>query len=360
MELGNMIFGNSRGEVPLPREDEWDAPWQQLCDALAIEWRGTPDEGCKLPTNAKGHIETDVFRIQPYDWDAECDCGASDAVEDWHEANKHGPACYQAELRQRMDQYKQQSGYAKMEAETFGSDKSLFGGMEENRKPIEVAGQTVGWTSLFTPREDSAMDEWRAASKRKDEFEKKLFDELCAKHGVSREYGAMVHCTCGRDQCAQEHWEKEIGGHTGSCRVIQPNFLYKPTGFRINWYKYPFRDSYMSPGISNVEFRKLIQHCIDSASKGGCAVEQESITLSAFEENTLAHGFHSSNPAHWDYYVCVAENDDERKAVSRLLDSSLVKLRSMQFTKAGATVYLIKITEKGYAAVKAVWEGRKT
>jgi len=66
---------------------------------------------------------------------------------------------------------------------------------------------------------------------------------------------------------AEEHWTKMIGGHTASCRLIQPNFLYKPTGFKINWYKYPFRDSYMTPKISAKEWKRILTHCRETALK---------------------------------------------------------------------------------------------
>ncbi len=52
--------------------------------------------------------------------------------------------------------------------------------------------------------------------------------------------------------------------HKPDCLAIKPNFLYKPTGFEIKWYKYPFRDSYMNQNIKRSEFMKIVQACIDS------------------------------------------------------------------------------------------------
>ncbi len=43
-----------------------------------------------------------------------------------------------------------------------------------------------------------------------------------------------------------------------------PNFLYKPTGFEIRWYKYPFRDSYMNKNLSLDKIREIFRHCIGS------------------------------------------------------------------------------------------------
>lgn len=44
----------------------------------------------------------------------------------------------------------------------------------------------------------------------------------------------------------------------------KPNFLYKPTGFEIRWYKYPFRDSYMNQNLTNKEIKKIFRNCIVS------------------------------------------------------------------------------------------------
>lgn len=46
--------------------------------------------------------------------------------------------------------------------------------------------------------------------------------------------------------------------------MMQPNFVYKPTGFTMSWYKYPMRDAYVSDDISLVEFQKILNHCAQS------------------------------------------------------------------------------------------------
>lgn len=40
-----------------------------------------------------------------------------------------------------------------------------------------------------------------------------------------------------------------------------PNFVYKPTNFEIQWYKYPLRDSYMNQDITVKEFKEIIEQC---------------------------------------------------------------------------------------------------
>lgn len=60
-------------------------------------------------------------------------------------------------------------------------------------------------------------------------------------------------CTCGGE---------DTGSHKPSCPIIRPNFAYAPTGFSLKWYKYPFRDAYMSQPLAFEEFRAIINDCI--------------------------------------------------------------------------------------------------
>jgi hypothetical protein len=60
-------------------------------------------------------------------------------------------------------------------------------------------------------------------------------------------------CTCGDEQ-----------NHKADCFIVKPNFLYKPTGFELRWYKYPLRDSYSNQKITLTGFKKIISACIQS------------------------------------------------------------------------------------------------
>jgi len=60
-------------------------------------------------------------------------------------------------------------------------------------------------------------------------------------------------CTCGGE---------DRGNHQPSCPILRPNFAYAPTGFSLKWYKYPFRDAYMSHRLTFEEFRTTINACI--------------------------------------------------------------------------------------------------
>lgn len=254
MELGNLVFGNSRGEFPVPRNKSFEEPWERFTEAAGLSWSGYADRDGAITENA-------LFRVREYDWDAECDCGADDKMEAWHAANHHGAECYQTELHSRMAEYDRTSGYAEADKAAFGrrDDGPLLSGFDNT---IEHHPHGIV-TMVSTPRRDDAMEKWREAHDRRQKFERTLFQELGKKHKVDPHYGAMVHCTCGKDKRADVFWA-EIGGHSNECRFVQPNFLFKPTGFRLNWYKYPFRDSYMSPKVTPKQWREIMDKCIES------------------------------------------------------------------------------------------------
>ena len=43
-----------------------------------------------------------------------------------------------------------------------------------------------------------------------------------------------------------------------------PNFVYKPTGLEINWYKYPMRDAYSNQDVDLTAFKGILDACSES------------------------------------------------------------------------------------------------
>lgn len=44
----------------------------------------------------------------------------------------------------------------------------------------------------------------------------------------------------------------------------EPNFIFKPTGLEIDWYKYPLRDSYSNKEFNLKEFKDVMKKCKES------------------------------------------------------------------------------------------------
>jgi len=261
MELGNMMFGNSRGEYHIKRSAGWEEELTRLFEAYAPErYHSFRDYG--------EEFENEVFSVFPYYW-GDCTCGYEERWEEkeaaWSKQNQHAPDCYQTELTERTQEYDAASGYTRIRVAAFGGDDSLLAGFDTQSEPISIGGAEVGVSMMMTPRKDAAMEEWRTANKRRNAFRDSLYKELCAKYKQS-EYGCAVHCTCGHDERYAAFAATD--SHDPRCPIVRPNFHYKPTGFEINWYKYPLRDSYKNQNVGLSDFGKMIDVCIASLNCG--------------------------------------------------------------------------------------------
>lgn len=212
MELGNIVFGNSRGSHPVDRgmQDEWYS-YMKECGFDSYGYHEHSDE--------RGIFENAVFRVQPYYW-GECECGFDELDWNWSNEHNHSEECYQSELRREML--------------AAGGRASNYGGVER--------------PSTLT------YNQW-------DKIKDEIYDRLCANHGLGR-FGCAVHCTCSHDS-DYRHWREE-NEHAPSCRIVTANFTHKPSGFTVKWYKYPLRDSYSSEPLTHKLMRSMWADCIAS------------------------------------------------------------------------------------------------
>lgn len=254
MELGNMMFGNSRGSFPIERSVGWEIELDRLFNAYSPE-----------PDHYGPRFENEIFMVLPYYW-GECTCGFEErwarADAEWNTVNVHTPDCYQTELHSRMAEYDGSSGYATIDAQVHGSGSDIFFGFYVDSEPLKIGGRSVGQSITMSPRDDEPMEAWRKAYDARQKFENKLMTELCQKHKQDRKYSAAVHCTC--DYKAKRAEWCATDDHAKDCPIVLPNFRYKPTGFEIQWYKYPLRDSYKNQSVGLGDFRKIIDTCIGS------------------------------------------------------------------------------------------------
>lgn len=49
-----------------------------------------------------------------------------------------------------------------------------------------------------------------------------------------------------------------------------PNFVYKPTGLEISWYKYQMRDAYSNQDVSIEQFVEILADCERSMKEDTC------------------------------------------------------------------------------------------
>ena len=134
----------------------------------------------------------------------DCTCGYEEKALEWYSTHKHKESCYQAE-------------YNKIE-DTLHNDKEA--------------------------------------------------KELCKKFGIAWDEGkgSAIHCTCGFNEESMK-WENE-NEHKDDCPMIRPNFLHKPTGFSVSWYKYIGRGMNFE-NISKRGWEKVLKECFESIKQKG-------------------------------------------------------------------------------------------
>lgn len=213
MELGNMCFGNSRGLYSVERTEGWGHQIGRLFEAI---------DGPEFDSYGTEY-ENNTFFIFPYYW-GDCDCGYEEIESKASNAVEHRDSCYQQLVKTELIQ-------------KYGYKKSKWGGVERDK-----------------PYDDNRRDE--------NTVRKKYCDQL----NLTFPNGCAVHCTCDYDNRFEKYVKvcKYPVGHRSWCKIVRPNFYYKPTKFEIQWYKYPFRDSYMNQEINVNQFKTIVDDCIRS------------------------------------------------------------------------------------------------
>lgn len=245
-ELGNMVFGNSRGPFEFPdRElvncDEWSYLLNHL---LQMDNHGIMsdyyydyerqenrkrDNGLE-PSKSDGYICKDetgsiIFEIFPYYWD-ECSCGADQ---------------YNTSLEEEL--------------------KNEFFSAEE-RKTYESFDE---WC-----KDECPACIWKPENEGKS---LEYLQGICTCNTVNENIKLMKRKELIADKAKkfEAKYNELYKEHTSDCLLMKHNFIFKPgtsEEFWIDWYKYPFRDSYMSKDATIDEIKKIWLEC-------QCAVKKD-------------------------------------------------------------------------------------
>ena len=238
MEIGNMVFGNSRGEFAVPRGAGYEEAIYELIQRLECDESPLGNLYVRAFAN-------DVFAVNPYYW-GDCTCGYETREAEWDDANPHAESCYQGDLHREKEAMETRIGYC---------------------DPVTVADAfTVesldGDGSMFsvTPKRLNTQEPYDLRQREMD----KIYRSLCERHGIAwnNGYGCAVHCDCGHDK----KWAEWVATneHKEDCPIVLPNFHHKASGYKLKWYKYPLRDSYANAEVTAAQFREMIDECMAS------------------------------------------------------------------------------------------------
>lgn len=207
MELGNYFFGNSRGEYPIIETARFEAPMYRLFEMISGD------------TYQVDYNDEKLF-LMPYYW-GECTCGYDDLENAWNEKNHHRDDCYQQLVKKEM-------------IETGLAVEDKYGGIDP--------APGVDYEKM-----DQKLDDVRK--------------EWCKHFGLAYPEGCAVHCTCDY----KHRWAKFVSenNHKPDCPIVLPNFWWKPTNLKIQWYKRPMRDAYMNQNLTVQQYEEIMDEVFD-------------------------------------------------------------------------------------------------
>ena len=64
------------------------------------------------------------------------------------------------------------------------------------------------------------------------------------------------------------------GGNSRAAR--RPNFVFKPTGYQLKWYKYPLRDAYANKNLTLADFEEMLKRCAESVGVSAASPRETS------------------------------------------------------------------------------------
>lgn len=76
-------------------------------------------------------------------------------------------------------------------------------------------------------------------------------------------------CSCGLDDVIDEKGldRYSLGFHSKDCVAWETNFYYKPSGLKIDWYKYPLRSAKSNHKLDKKTLKAILEHCVKSINK---------------------------------------------------------------------------------------------
>jgi len=212
------------------------------------------------PAKYGAKFENDIFFMCPDYQDAECDCGFDVRAEEWHAANPCAPDCYYNVRQTLIRDWEIANNYDAIDAasgcDIFIVNGNRFSSADEARRAWREEGGE--FLSERSTQADKAHEEWSALLGRRRQYEDHVSTQICTKIGIpwNDGRGSAVHCTCGKEEKAKQWFSGN--DHAERCVIALPNFWFKPTGFKLTWYKYIGRDMEIKAGELPSDFMQRI------------------------------------------------------------------------------------------------------
>lgn len=194
---------------------------------IAFAFYAKDDSAWDWPTKYGTNFENDIFWMCPDYQDAECDCGFSARAKAWHETHSHAADCFQEILHRKFAEYDESSGY------NAADEATRAPGMM--KQTVEKSGCGTMFFSEWTPAGQIAHQKWCEAHDLRHAARKRITNELYDQFKLPRR-PYQWHCSCPHEKEAETYFSSN--DHAERCAIAMPQFWFKPSDFRLRWYKY--------------------------------------------------------------------------------------------------------------------------
>lgn len=219
MELGNLLFGNSRGEYEIDREKYQDI----FCDFL--EEIGFDSYGF-APDYLEEYIKTDYAPVYNF-----------------HEQDK---------VKAKDLKEKGKLLESTMQEDIYLYQDKRYAVIERPNMEYEKAHEE--WFNEFFDCEDELLSQ-----------------ELLDREPLYQDYGTVEEVYDVEEKESYQHYFDNgtflvRPYYWGDSDEIaeKPNFVFYPENIEISWYKYPLRDAYCSQNLTKEQFEQMLKICKDS------------------------------------------------------------------------------------------------
>jgi len=187
---------------------ERNAGWEEILETLVRKITGAQQGNVLAGVN----FENDLFKMKMHVF-GQCGCVYGESYKEFSKSHTHSIECFHTNWQEIQDAFKSHPKYH---------------------------------TSLILKTERMNMER-----------------QLCQKYRIPYKGGGEYienMCTCS----FQKQWKELDIEHEESCDKTSPNFIHKPTDYKIWWHKKFFRNAHSNYRIESGEFKKIIKECTKS------------------------------------------------------------------------------------------------
>lgn len=221
-------------------------------------------------------FENDVFWVHPDYQHFECECEFEVENQKWLTDNPHNITCFQTYIVPVVEQIHAEyplPNYNIFSETTTASMKRTVAFMHGKRPELtaEDLAEEIAYEAKRVSEHRAYCDASARRKRKMIHALKRIFKEWGITKGDSVEVKGNEEwmweyiCTCGRDK--RHHEFNQSRDHVKPCEywwADQPNFLHKPSGYGIHWYKYPCRDGFGTQEMNSKRLHEIINECVES------------------------------------------------------------------------------------------------